>query len=68
VADKAVPYEYIPNLGDEEELLFKCKVPDCDLEVKVSALRTHAAMVHNTTLYVTNMTTVRDDKRFTVKQ
>lgn len=64
--DKAVSYEFIPDLDKEAELLFKCQMPDCGLEVHASALRTHAAMVHDTSMYVTNMTTVKDDRRFTV--
>lgn len=62
-----VHYTYIPSLPNDEELTFKCLEEDCGLEVKASALRTHAAMAHNTAMYVTNMTTVRDDRRFTVK-
>lgn len=63
-----VSYEFIPDLDKDKELLFKCKTDDCDLEVHASALRTHAAMVHGTAQYVTNMTTVRDDRRFTVQR
>lgn len=66
--DKAVKYQYIPDLDDKEELRFKCLVPDCGQEVHASALRTHAAMVHDTTMYVTDLTTVQDDKRFTVRK
>lgn len=76
--DKAVSYQLIPNLGDKEELLFKCEAyilsenpadlrEKCGQEVHASALRTHAAMVHDTTMYVTDMVTVRDDKRFVVQ-
>jgi hypothetical protein len=66
--ESAVSYQYIPNLDKEEELLFKCLVETCGQEVHASALRTHAAMVHDTTLYVTDMTTVRDDQRWTVNR
>jgi hypothetical protein len=66
VTDKAVPYEFIPNLDQEQELLFRCTV--CGEETYASVLRTHAVREHNTTLYVTNMTTVKDDRRFTVRR
>lgn len=66
--EDVVSYEFVPNLDKDEEILFVCKADKCGDEVHASALRTHAAMVHNTTLYVTNMTTVRDDKRWTVRR
>lgn len=65
--DKTVSYQYIPNIGNDEELLFKCLEPDCGEEISASVLRSHAAFAHKTTMYVTDMTTVKDDKRFVVK-
>lgn len=66
--ESVVSYEFIPDLDKEQEMLFKCKAGDCDQEVTASALRTHAAMVHDTVMYVTDMTTVKDDKRWTVRR
>ena len=66
--EDVVSYEFIPDLDKNEEMLFKCKVGDCGQEVFASALRTHASMVHDTVLFVTDMTTVKDDKRWTIRR
>jgi hypothetical protein len=58
--DLSVPYEYKPNHHTKDdsssgELDFVCKMDGCGKVVKAKALRTHAAMEHQTTRYHTDM-------------